>query len=324
MDIQASAVGRSAGAAPASDRISAYDVVMPNGIPLNSLATYVIDEWEVVPVTTWQSDKLGPNSGWAPELGQPPSLSNDMGSGAHIAWSDTNKCNDQSNNNMYTICYTHVLTGQVDVFLEDGDADWLHVIEPGEETMFNMTINNTTPGPIDLVADIFSLNLTVMCVVPKVIADAHGISQECNGANWTATMFFSSNHTAIFPETSIYLKGGEAVRSITTETVKQPVDKASAPSSPGAGVHFVLVSPGDSPAALVERARGLCLGEGYCRVQGWSDAAKIPAELPLTDEARHTLRFSFVAASAGSEEAVFFDCRTFPAPAVGTCLPARP
>ena len=184
----------------------------PNGIPLNSLATYVIDEWEVVPVTTWQSDKLGPNSGWAPELGQPPALSNDMGSGAHIAWSDTNKCNDQSNNNMYTICYTHVLTGQVDVFLEDGDADWLHVIEPGEETMFNMTINNTTPGPIDLVADIFSLNLTVMCVVPKVIADAHGISQECNGANWTATMFFSSNHTAIFPETSIYLKGGEAAR----------------------------------------------------------------------------------------------------------------
>ena len=120
------------------------------------------------------------------------------------------------------------------------------------------------------------------------------------------------------------LQGGEAVRSITTETVKQPVDKASAPSSPGAGVHFVLVSPGDSPAALVERARGLCLGEGYCRVQGWSDATKVPADLPLTDEARRTLRFSFVAASAGSEEAVFFDCRTFPAPAVGTCLPARP
>ncbi len=120
------------------------------------------------------------------------------------------------------------------------------------------------------------------------------------------------------------LQGGEAVRSITTETVEQSVDTGSAPSSPGAGVHFVLVSPGDSPAALVERARGLCLGEGYCRVQGWSDAAKIPAELPLTDEARHTLRFSFVAASAGSEEAVFFDCRTFPAPAVGTCLPARP
>ena len=120
------------------------------------------------------------------------------------------------------------------------------------------------------------------------------------------------------------LQGGEAVRSITTETVAQPVDTVDVPSSPGAGVHFVLVSPGDSPAALVERARGLCLGEGYCRVQGWSDAAKIPADLPLTDEARRTLRFSFVAANANSQEAVFFDCRTFPAPAIGTCLPARP
>ena len=45
---------------------------------------------------------------------------------------------------MYTICYTHILTGQVDVFLEDGDADWLHIIEPGEETIFNMTINITS------------------------------------------------------------------------------------------------------------------------------------------------------------------------------------
>ncbi|WP_370030770.1 cell wall hydrolase [Qipengyuania mesophila] len=118
------------------------------------------------------------------------------------------------------------------------------------------------------------------------------------------------------------LQSGTAVRSITSAAIERPAE--AAPASPGAGVHFVLVGSGDSPEALVERARSLCTGEGYCRVQGWSEADAIPARLPLSDEARRTLRFSFVAASAGGAEAVFFDCRTFPAPAIGTCLPARP
>ena len=43
-----------------------------------------------------------------------------------------------------------------------------------------------------------------------------------------------------------------------------------------------------------------------------------------TDEARRAMRFSFVAAGAGGQEAIFLDCRTFPAPGIGTCLPARP
>jgi hypothetical protein len=118
------------------------------------------------------------------------------------------------------------------------------------------------------------------------------------------------------------LQSGTAVRSITSAAIERPTE--AAPASPGAGVHFVLVGSGDSPEALVERARSLCTGEGYCRVQGWSEARAIPARLPLDDEARRTLRFSFVAASAGGAEAVFFDCRAFPAPAIGTCLPARP
>jgi uncharacterized membrane protein len=129
-----------------------------------------------------------------------------------MAWSDTTKCDGSSNNNMYTICYTHILTGQVDVFLENGEADWLHIIEPGEETIFNMTINNTTPGPVDLVADTYSVNLSMMCIVPQEIAEAHSISQQCNSGNWTMTMFFANNHTAIFPDTDIYLKGGESAR----------------------------------------------------------------------------------------------------------------
>ena len=121
------------------------------------------------------------------------------------------------------------------------------------------------------------------------------------------------------------MQGGEAVRSITTEMVNQTTEGGDAtPSSPGAGIHFVLVSPSDAPAALVDKARSLCGSEGYCRVQGWSDANNIPAKLPLTEEARRSVRFSFVSASASAAEAIFFDCRTFPAPDVGTCLPTRP
>ena len=121
------------------------------------------------------------------------------------------------------------------------------------------------------------------------------------------------------------MQGGEAVRSITTELVNQTTEGGDAtPSSPGAGIHFVLVSPSDAPAVLVDKARSLCGSEGYCRVQGWSDANNIPAKLPLTEEARRSVRFSFVSASANAAEAIFFDCRTFPAPDVGTCLPTRP
>ena len=161
--------------------------------PLNSIAAAVLDPWELVDVTTWHSDKLGPNTGRAPELSQPPAFANDLGSGAHIAWSDTNKCNDESNNGAYTLCYTHVLTGQVDVELGDGET-YYHVIEPGEQTIYNLTVNNTTPGPVDLVSDTFAVNLSGVPV------------------NWTANLFFADNHTAIFPETPIFLAGGELVR----------------------------------------------------------------------------------------------------------------
>jgi uncharacterized membrane protein len=85
------------------------------------------------------------------------------------------------------------LTGQVDVEFDDGET-YYHVIEPGEQTIYNLTINNTTPGPKDLVADTYNLNLTGM---PE---------------NWTANLYFSNNHTAIFADTPIFLEGGEMAR----------------------------------------------------------------------------------------------------------------
>ena len=152
-----------------------------------------LDTWNSTAVTSWSSFKLGPSQLSKPSLGQPPAFSNDLGSGAHIAWSDTNKCSEESNGGPWTICYSHVLTGQVDVEFDEGET-YYHVIEPGEQTIYNLTINNTTPGPKDLVADTYNLNLSGM---PE---------------NWTANLYFSNNHTAIFPETPIFLEGGEMAR----------------------------------------------------------------------------------------------------------------
>jgi len=126
---------------------------------------------------------------------------------------------------------------------------------------------------------------------------------------------------------------GTAVRTITAsgaaESEEAPVEAADAsgqsPDSPAPGVHFVLVARWDSPQTLVERARALCPGDAYCQVYGWDDAALIPAELPLTGEARSLLRFSFLAARNDNAEAIYFDCRIFASPPVGACLPrARP
>lgn len=164
-----------------------------NATTLTGPGETALDAWEPVVVTHWQSNKAGPSSPKWPGLGQPPAFANDLGSGAHIAWTDTNKCGEEGNNNMFTLCYTHILTGQVDVEFEDGET-YYHVIEPGEQTIYNLTINNSTPGPTDLVADTYSLNLSEL------------------PANWTATLYFSNNHTAIFPETPIFLSGGEDAR----------------------------------------------------------------------------------------------------------------
>ena len=166
-------------------RLNATDLTGPGNTSL--------DPWEAVAITSWSSFKLGPNQLSKPSLGQPPAFSNDLGSGAHVAWADTTKCSAESNNGRWTICYSHVLTGQVDIEFDEGET-YYHVIEPGEQTLFNLTINNTTPGPKDLVADTYNLNLS-------------GIPE-----NWTATLYFSNNHTAILPDTPIFLEGGEMAR----------------------------------------------------------------------------------------------------------------
>ena len=51
------------------------------------------------------------------------------------------------------------MTGQVDVDFDEGET-FYHVIEPGQQTIYNMTMNNSTPGPKDLVADTYGLNIS--------------------------------------------------------------------------------------------------------------------------------------------------------------------
>ena len=164
----------------------------PNGFPLNSLASGIIEPWELHEISFWDSDKLGPNSPYAPDLGQPPAFANDLGSGVHIAWSDTNRCDENNNQGRYTLCYVHVLTGLVSVDLAD-DETFYHTIEPGQQTTYNMTISNPTPGPAELVADTYQVSLLG---VPN---------------NWTVTLFFSTNHTPIFDSTPVFLRGGDVV-----------------------------------------------------------------------------------------------------------------
>ncbi|MBD58732.1 MAG: cell wall hydrolase [Citromicrobium sp.] len=129
----------------------------------------------------------------------------------------------------------------------------------------------------------------------------------------------------------------KAVRSITAKQAEaaaptgRPAQQADAAGAapaapgPGPGAHFVLVSAGDDPAAIVERARSLCPGSRFCQVYGWSDAGAIPSELPLGGDARRQLRFSYLAPRNGNAEAIYFDCRLFAETAGGRCLPsARP
>ena len=93
---------------------------------------------------------------------------------------------------MYTLCYVHILTGLVDVSLAE-DETFYHTIEPSEQTTYNMSISNPTPGPADLVSDIFSLAV-------------EGVP-----TNWSASIFFASNHTPIFDSPPVSLQGGESL-----------------------------------------------------------------------------------------------------------------
>ncbi|MCH2486206.1 MAG: cell wall hydrolase [Erythrobacter sp.] len=110
----------------------------------------------------------------------------------------------------------------------------------------------------------------------------------------------------------------------TAETIERPALPTRSFAEDGAAMRTITAGAQDSPR-VIERARALCPGEGFCQVYGWTESETIPDALPLSDRARRNLRFSFLPARSGNGEAIFFDCQLFPTSSQGRCMPrARP
>ena len=89
---------------------------------------------------------------------------------------------------------------------------------------------------------------------------------------------------------------------------------------PSGRANFVTVDPGKGAASAVATARGLCNGQGTCRVYGWSDGGSVPRALPLPAASRAQLQFSYSRDPAGGE-IVLYGCREFKGVASEQCIP---
>ena len=138
---------------------------------------------------------------------------------------------------------------------------------------------------------------------------------------------------------NIAYRGGEpdvfGVAAVAA-TVASPVVSAEAiaaakliPKGSGASVvmrdpsgraNFVSVDPGKGTASAIATARGLCNGQGTCRVYGWSDGGSVPRALPLPTASRAQLQFSYSRDPSGSE-IVLYGCREFKDVAPEQCIP---
>ena len=89
---------------------------------------------------------------------------------------------------------------------------------------------------------------------------------------------------------------------------------------PSGRANFVTVDPGKGAASAIATARGLCNGQGTCRVYGWSDGGSVPRALPLPVASRTHLQFSYSRDPSGSE-IVLYGCREFKGVAPEQCIP---
>jgi hypothetical protein len=89
---------------------------------------------------------------------------------------------------------------------------------------------------------------------------------------------------------------------------------------PSGRANFVTVDPGKGPASAIATARGLCNGQGTCRVYGWTQGGLVPAALPLPAASRAQLQFSYSRDPAGSE-IVLYGCREFKGVIPEQCIP---
>jgi spore germination cell wall hydrolase CwlJ-like protein len=89
---------------------------------------------------------------------------------------------------------------------------------------------------------------------------------------------------------------------------------------PSGRANFVTVDPGKGAASAVATARGLCTGEGTCRVYGWVEGGLVPAKLPLPPASRAELQFSYSRDPAGGE-IVLYGCDSFKGLPREQCIP---
>ena len=139
---------------------------------------------------------------------------------------------------------------------------------------------------------------------------------------------------------NIAYRGGEpdvfSGVAATAEVIASPVISSEAvaaaklvPKGSGANVvmrdpsgraNFVTVDPGKGTASAIATARGLCNGQGTCRVYGWTQGGLVPAALPLPPASRAELQFSYSRDPAGGE-ITLYGCREFKGVAPEQCIP---
>ena len=121
-----------------------------NSTNLTGLGFTALDPWEHVAVTSWASNKLGPNSGSHPSIGMPPALSNDLGSGAHLAWSDTYNCDDSVDSNRSSICHIRFVDKVLN-YTFNQEPPFSIPFQPGETrtTLLNLSTEVFSPSDLD-------------------------------------------------------------------------------------------------------------------------------------------------------------------------------
>ena len=125
------------------------------------------------------------------------------------------------------------------------------------------------------------------------------------------------------------LDEGVAMRTITRDSVARaaPSPRRTChhpPSSPARASTSCSSPPAIRPQALVDKARSLCPGGRYCRVQGWSERSDIPANCPCPSPRVAACASASPRPMPNGGEAVFFDCRLFPRAAESEPAARRP
>jgi spore germination cell wall hydrolase CwlJ-like protein len=74
---------------------------------------------------------------------------------------------------------------------------------------------------------------------------------------------------------------------------------------------LVLLRPGAPQDSMAASARLLCGDRSYCAVRGWTDAGTAPGDLPVSDQARIAMGFSYRRDTAQNFDKPLWNCKQF-------------